>query len=295
MNRAVITRIIFAVAFVVLAAVNWMVLSRVAENRKSEPVAHMWLSERELSKVKWLALENSGVDLRINWRSLGGRDNRGTSRSPSWLRGKKLEELGFVFVDGKPTGDALLNQGVEREVYLVMEYNGPAYHEAIRRAERGLAELEEKQHDIAGERSTPTDRYQARKRIRQEMGELSRLFVIDAGLEPKELQESYNNPERYIITRGLIRLYYQSENKRYWARGRIQGLKPAKMHLSLRQRQQLDHILRGKKKKNAVVHLSRYEAEVIYGSHYEPFIQQIRKMKPIEQPQESKAANPGAS
>nr|WP_320009569.1 DUF4824 family protein [uncultured Desulfobulbus sp.] len=291
MSRAFITRIIFAVAFALLAVVNWAMLSGVAENRTSEPVSHMWLSERELTKVKWLALENSGVDLRINWRSLGGRGRRGTSSSPSWLRGKKLEELGFVFVDGKPVGDTLFNQGGAREVYLVVEFNGPAYHEAIRRAERDLAELEGQQHDPSGETSSPTDRYQARKRIRKEKEELSRLFVVDAGLDPKELVSSYKDPERYIITRGLIRLYYQRENKRYWARGHIEGLQPAKIHLSLGQRRQLERILRGEKKKNGSIQLPRYEVEVTYGSRYEPNVQTIRALKPTEQPKEKIEAN----
>ena len=291
MSRAFITRIIFAVAFALLAVVNWVMLSGVAENRTSEPVSHIWLSERELTKVKWLALENSGVDLRINWRSLGGRGNQGTSSSPSWLRGKKLEELGFVFVDGKPVDEKLFNQGGTREVYLVVEYNGPAYHEAIRRAERDLAKLEGQQHDPSAETSSPTDRYQARKRIRKEKEELSRLFVVDAGLDPSDLVASYKDPERYIITRGLIRLYYQRENQRYWACGRIEGVQPAKIHLSLGQRRQLERILRGEKKKNGSIQLPRYEVEVTYGSRYEPNIQTIRALKPTEQPKEKNEAN----
>ena len=136
MKKPLASRLLFAVALLLLAAVNGLLLSAVAENQTQEPVARLWLSERELPEIKWLAMENSGVSLRLQWRNLGRKGNIVDDSSPSWLSGKKLEELGFVFADGLPLKDRRAKSAFDREVFFVLEYNGAAYHEAIRRAER---------------------------------------------------------------------------------------------------------------------------------------------------------------
>ncbi|MDD2465942.1 MAG: DUF4824 family protein [Desulfobulbus sp.] len=287
MNKSLVTRLLFAAAFVLLAAVNSLVLSRVVDNQSQTPVARLWLSEREVPNVKWLALENSGVDLRIHWRNLGREGNTVDDHSPSWLSGKKLEELGFVFANGLPLGDRRAKPVLDREVFFVLEFSGPAYREAIRRAERTLAAVEAEQRQNPGDKSGSSNRFQAKQRIRAEERERSRLFVIDAGQDAAQLHKLYSDAGRYIITRGIVDVHYQKENGRLWARGTIGGLQPAKLHLPLKQRQQLDRILHEHHRDSVESKLPRYEAEVVYGSQYEPWIESIRALQ-VAQTEEKK-------
>jgi len=286
MKKPLVTRLLFAAAFILLAAANGLLLSGVAENQTQPPISQLWLSERELPEVKWLALENSGVGLQLQWRNLGRKDNTVDDASPSWLSGKKLEELGFVFADGLTLGDRRAKPALDHEVFLVLEYNGPAYHEAVRRAERALVQIEEDLRNNPGENSGPSIRFQAKKRIRSEKTERSRLFVIDAGLDAVHMQQLYGDPGRYIITRGIVGLTYQQENGRLWARGRIRGLRPAKLHLPLEHKKQLDRILQGKSRDAIKSKQPRYEVEVVYGKRAEPWIASIQPLPMAQGDQE---------
>jgi len=286
MNRLLVTRLLFAVAFLLLAAVNGLLLSGISENQTQAPVARLWLSERELPKIKWLALENSGVGLRLQWRNLGRKGNSVDDASPSWLSGKKLEELGFVFADGVPLRDRRAKPALEREVFFVLEFNGPAYQEAIRRAERALVQVEEELRNNQGENAATSSRFQAKKRIRSEVVERSRLFVVDAGLDADHLLQLYDDPGRYIITRGIVGLSYHRENDRLWARGTIEGLRPAKLHLPLEHKKQLDRILAGKSRENVKGKQPSYEVEVAYGKRYEPWVDSVRSLQIVQEEQE---------
>jgi hypothetical protein len=279
MNKSLVGRLLFAAAFVVLVAVNSLVLSGVADNQAEAPVARLWMTERELPKVKWLAMENSGVDLHIRWRNLGREENGVDDGSPSWLSGKKLEELGFTFANGLPLGDRRAKPALDREVFLVLEFSGPAHLEAIRRAERALVSLEEEQRRTPGEKYGQSDRFQAKKRIRAEESERSRLFVVDAGLDPGNLRQLYDDPARYLITSGVIGLHYHQENGRLWARGTIRGVRPAKLNVPLQQRRQLDRLLQQNHRDSTASNLPRYEVEVVYGQRFEPWINTIRALE----------------
>lgn len=278
MKKSLVGRILFAAAFVLLVAVNSLVLSRVADNRTEAPVARLWMTERELPKIKWLAMENSGVDLHIRWRNLGREENGVDDGSPSWLSGKKLEELGFDFANGLPPGDHRAKPAPDREVFLVMEYSGPAHHAAIRRAERALVRLDEEQRRDPGARTGQSERFQAKKRIRSEEAERSRLFVVDADRDARRLQQLYDNPAKYIITRGVVGLRYREEGGRLWASGHIRSVNPGRLHVPLQFRRQLDGILKEDRRGSNANNLPLYEVEVVYGKRLEPWIGAIRSL-----------------
>lgn len=280
MNKTRVGWLLFAAALVLLVAVNGLVLSRV-ENNRTRPVARLWLTERELPRIKWLAMENSGVDLRIRWRNLG-REDEVDDRSPLWLGGKKLEELGFHFANGLLPGDRRASKpALDREVYLVLEYGGAAYHEAIRRAERALVQLEEQLRLHPGDKPGQPSRFQAKKRIRAEESELSRLFVVDAGNDPQQLRQAYNDPARHIITRGVVGLRYRQENGRLWACGHIRSIEPDSVHVSLRPSQVLDQIFKENPQKTNQKDTPGYEVSLVYGIRFEPWIEAIR---PFQEP-----------
>ncbi|MGE4560726.1 MAG: DUF4824 family protein [Desulfobulbus sp.] len=286
MKKPLVGQLLFAAAFVLLAAVNALILSRVADNQTPDPLARLWLTERELPMVKWLALENSGAALRINWRNLGRAENSVDDRTPSWLSGKKLEELGFVFANGLPLGDHRAKPSLDLEVFVVLEYSGPAYHEAVRRAERALARVEEEQRANPSDTSGQSRRFQAKKRIRAEQMEQSRLFVVNAGKNAAQLRTLYKDPARYIITSGIVGIHYREENGRLWAQGMIRGLRPAKLHLPLEQRRQVDRLLERNHLNRSEGNLPRYEVEVVYGKRDQPWIGSIRSTEAVRDERE---------
>lgn len=279
MNRQWLQWGLFGLALVLLVVVNSLVLSRVGENRSGEPQARLWLTERELLKTQWLPLENSGVDLRLHWRTLGREDNGVDDAMPPWLSGKKLEELGFQFANGLLKEDDRAKPQPDRQVFVVLEYNGPASVEAVRRAERALERLEEQQRRGDDDKPVQSSRLQAKKRIRAEETEMSRLFVVDAGLDAGQLAAAYRAPGRYLIAQAVVQLRYREENDRLWAYGRLQGLTPQRIHLPLAQRRQVERCIGDGSRSREEGNLPRYEVELVYGRHGSPWIGEIRGLK----------------
>lgn len=272
---------LFALALVLLVVVNAVVLSKVSDNRNGEAQTRLWLTERELPQTQWLPLENSGVDLRLRWRTLSRLENEVDDDMPPWLSGKKLEELGFVFANGLATDDYRAKPQPERQVFVVLEYNGAAYVEAVRRAERALERLEEQQRSGQSVEDKPmqSSRLQAKKRIRSEESEMSRLFVIDAGTEMQQLANSYRQPGRYLFAQAVVQLNYREESGRLWAYGRLQRLNPERIHLPLAQNRLLERFIGDETRSKQEANLPRYEVELVYGSHGYPWIGEIRGLK----------------
>jgi hypothetical protein len=115
---------------------NTVALGGVAYNRSDEPESILRLTERELQRpYEWvLNRENSGLSLRLRWRTLAEDTGpapatyasfAGAGGSPKWLNQAKLIALGFdarprLHNDGKMHADRVL----PREVLLVPESNG---------------------------------------------------------------------------------------------------------------------------------------------------------------------------
>ena len=72
---------LFLLAWMLVAAVNGAVLSGVAYNRSGPPEARIVLSERELPLAYRRHEENSGLALRLAWRTIGEDDDRYGRRS----------------------------------------------------------------------------------------------------------------------------------------------------------------------------------------------------------------------
>lgn len=281
MNQTLVARLLFATGCILLAVVNFTVLSRVADNRQGQADAHLWLTERELPKISWLAQENSGVELRLVWRTLAREENEVNGGKPSWLSSKKLEELGFQFADAVPTEEQRDRAALSREVFLVLEYNGGAYHNAVRRAERAVEKEEEALRTNPADKGLQSARQQAKRRLRMEELSQSRLFVVDAGTDPQRLRESYSDASRFIVARGVVKLAYRNENGRAWATGQIDAISVDEVHVPLEHRLALEQIIQQDKPSQGEGKPPRYQVELLYGSRYEPWIGAIR---PLEAP-----------
>lgn len=281
MNQTIVARLLFAIGCILLATVNYTMLSRVAANRQGQPDARLLLTERELPKINRLAQENNGVALRLAWRTLSRVETEYDDRKPSWLSGKKLEELGFHFADALEVEQRRDRAPLSRQVFVVLEYNGGAYHNAIRRAERAVEKEEDALRANPADKGLQSARQQAKKRLRNEEISQSRLFAVDAGLDPQRLRASYDDASRFIVAPGVVRLTYRIENGRAWATGQIDEISVDKVHVPLEQRRALDAILQQSKASQGENKPPRYQAELLYGSRREPWIAAIR---PLEEP-----------
>ena len=280
MKSTLITGLLFAVGFVLLAVVNFTVLSGVEANRKGIPDARLWLTERELPKINVLEKENSGLSLHLTWRALGKEENDVNVRTPSWLRGKKLEELGFRFVDGVlSSSNQRERESMSREVFVALEYNGPAYRDAVRRAERVLEKEEEALRGNPTDKALQSARQQAKKRVKSEELTQSRLFAVDAGTDPRQLRAMYNDSSRFIVARGVVSMAYRSEGDRDWAAGYIESISPDKVHVPLEHRLVLDTILQQQRPTQSEWKPPRYEVELVYGNRFEPWIAAVRPLE----------------
>jgi len=284
MSAKIAVRLLFALGFVLLAVTNWMLLGQVTANRQGQADARLWLTERELPKISWLKWENSAMELRLNWRTLsrGGADS--DDRMPVWLSGKKLEELGFRFADGQMANPAHHRPSLSRDVFLVLEYNGLAYREALRRAQQAVENEEDKLRANPGDKEAVSARQQAKKRIRSEELSQSRLFAVDAGTDPDQLRAVYSDPARFIIVPGLVTLRYRTEGNREWASGVITLIHGNEVHVPLELRRVLEPILRQSDRSSREGTAPRYAVELVFGSRRQPWIAAIR---PLERPQEN--------
>ena len=178
--------------------VNAIALAGVEWNRSGEPEALLKLSQRELS-LPWpgrFNKENSGLKLSLQWRVLAG-EGGGISYysyrgNPSWLDEKKMRELGFQAESEREQR----SRQAARDAFLVLELDGDAYGEAVRRAENRVAN--------DGGREQSAEYKVAERNLKAEKTTASRLFVIDAGLDPADLRKRYADRAKFAIVRGRI-------------------------------------------------------------------------------------------
>lgn len=271
---------LFAIGFVVLVATNIVVLSGVAANRSGNPDSQVILTERELQLPFRVYEENSGLSLRLVWRTLGRDTGAVDWRSPAWLNREKLEELGFHIDNSLKVGDneVYAKMPIPKEVFLVLENDGEAYREEVRRAEKAVKKKEELLN-LKGDDKQQRDSLQgAKKHLQRERISESRLFVIDAGLDPKVLRARYADRTRFIIARGEVEARYVYEKQEREVIGSIVNLSVETLHVPLKHRRMFDAILAHGVARGNEFFPPRYTVEVAYGSCLEPWIVSVRQM-----------------
>lgn len=272
MKITVSSRWLFSIGLVLIVVTNIVALSGVAANRAGAPEALITLTERELP-IKWRHEENSALALQLDWRALSKNyDDLGYYdwRSPGWFTAEKLQELEFK-IDNDPTRD------ITKEVFIVLEFNGEPYREAVKRAEMTL-EKEKGLFELNSDDQRLRDNFEyAEKRLQRERLAESRLFAIDAGLDPVQLRGEYADRKRFIITKGLVtpRHYYREDKEEIG--GFIRKLSVENIHVPRKVGQDLDAILLGKKW-TGKVRPPRYQVQLAYGNRLEPWIVSITQL-----------------
>ncbi|MDX2464210.1 MAG: DUF4824 family protein [Porticoccus sp.] len=184
---------------------NAIVLAGVAYNRSGEPESTITLTERELSlPYRYLGKEeNSGIHLRITHRNRDygyfSRDNKPSERL-DWFNKEKLAELGFDV--SKPfirdEDKRHYQRLIEKEVFLVLEYNGMAYQSVLAAAQKHV-------DDLLAEQANAQKISRAENNLAREKTSASRLFVIDAGLDRDALRAKYTDRTKFLLMKGLVK------------------------------------------------------------------------------------------
>jgi hypothetical protein len=185
------------IAGAILALGNAAILVNVARNRAGAPDAELRISEREAQSWDYAPEGEEGMlTLRLRWETATGEDGQ-----PAWLDRAKLLSLGFEDLprDGDTTGSARYPMQV-RPAYAVLELDGPAWTRWITRSEARLDSIR-----AANPRDTATK--EANRLF--ERNTHTRLFLVDAGLDPAALRARYASRSMYLILPATVSASYQ--------------------------------------------------------------------------------------
>lgn len=284
MNRGRLHRHAWSMAVALIALTNMVVLGGVAHNRSGEPRGQFEFSDRELSPPwRWRHdQEDSGLALRLSWRVPEQHDDREPSAAVTgaWLDDDKMQSLGFAPRPDNTDGPRR-PRPLPRDVWLVLEFDGDQYQTSLARARLGH---EQAQDALA---TNPDDSTQialaenAERRWLSERDDASRLFVIDAGLDRKQLRETYPDRSRYLIAGGRIRPswpYASGLSPRHSreAAGYVDSLSIPNLHVPARYRATLLPLLDSS---SLASELGRYTVRVSYGRRHEPWIVDVQAIQ----------------
>jgi hypothetical protein len=262
------SRVLFAVALLLLIAVNALVLGGVAVNRSGAPESQLTLTEREAGLAYRRFRENSGRSLQLSWRVLP-RDEKeaytGPWSSPAWFDADKLAALGYDVAEllrleksGKYYWDTL-----SKEVYIVLELGGAPYREALRRAQ------------LIYDADRGGDLDAAKRRLQREHKQMSRLFAIDAGLDPTELRRQYRDRQRYLIAKGQVVPSFATDQKQTVVTGLIRRLSTERIYVPHKWHRLFDALPPKDNWKTGGIGGPRYQVRLAYGQRFEPWIETV--------------------
>lgn len=252
---------------VIILVCNGIALIEVARNRSGAPVQTIELTERELPLLNQ-DLENSGVDLRVNWIQ--------AALSPrSWSFDQtQLEAAGFSF----PVPPGTRTQGfafLPREAYVALEHEGPRWEEWRQQAKRQGS-------PAAVQTGGTTPSFVADETIID--GHPTRfgsnfwpgLFVVDASKDMSALRRRYPDPGKYLIVRAVLMARTEAvkdlqtgEVTSYKYSGRVVQIMPDVIHVPLPYSRLISSL------KPRTEGEPRYTVTLKYGNSLEPWVSAV--------------------
>jgi len=213
-----IRRFTIPAALALIVITNAVALGGVAYNRMGEPQGTLRLTERELTMpYVWRdKTENSGVSLQLRWRVLPHRTPHDRADGlyyeeggrPEWLDTRKMVLLGFAPPSPSevpPDGSTSRYQRqLPRDAFVVLELDGPALQESLRRAVE-VAAFAASATSAASSAASRSESASARANLDRMQHFGSRLFIVDASLDRDALRARYPDRTKYAIVRGRIR------------------------------------------------------------------------------------------
>ena len=283
--KALNTKRLFLIAFLLLIVTNIVILTGVYLNRSGDTESKLVLTERELQLPYYISRENSGISLVLLWQSLGKNNHvyQRSYQSPAWLTADKLKTLGFDIEKIKKEGKKYRH--ITKECFIVLEYDGEAYQEALKRAKANLEEKKQAFEDAPQDKHLKGYYYIAQNNFNNRKEFESRLYAIDTGNNPDILREKYPDRSKYIIVKGLIDVNYNYQLKKIY--GNISNLSIPSINVPLQFRNTLEPIIKKKQTDMEktrtyymnIQHPPHFKATIAYGKRFEPWIVSI---EPIE-------------
>ncbi|AQZ35407.1 DUF4824 family protein [Ectopseudomonas toyotomiensis] len=240
---------------------NAIALGSVWYNRSGEPEAQLLLSERELQRVYggWLRDEDDGVlRLQLSWQRPGDG-----WRLP-WLDEAKLRELGFSATD-----ERALNRQTAREVWLVLELDGPLYRHQVERARQALVAAEVELNAKPESEVLRQERDDRQRRLQFVEQQASRLMLVDAGVDARVLRQSWPDRQRQVLLTGSIEPYRHGAEAGYGATIRLENDRLSVPHA-------YRELARGWERNYEQTGF-KAQAEVAFGRRHEPWVLSIRQ------------------
>ena len=265
-----------------ILAVNVVALTGVAYNRSGEPDSLLRLTERELHKPYdgWgFARENSGLALKLQWRIRTRDAAEGEPRGylehygePAWLDKAKLAELGVDVSQSldTPRGKRHYQKLSAVEVFLVLEHDGESYRAALDAARSWAARQKAEAAAKPGDKAAQSRAESAARQLETEERVASRLFVIDAGLDPQALRAKYRERARYAVVHGRIEPMVVGQEKSLRLAGRIEGLSNGHVNVPVHLRAVFEGLSATDPYDTAFK--GRFEAAVAHGQRLEPWL-----------------------
>jgi hypothetical protein len=230
-----------------IVLVNAIVLAGVARNRAAPPASQFALTEREISPlVEWsLDSDNSGLgaSLSIRTPSTGKSPDRpsaldgpvfGWGDAP-WLTPDKLKALGFrISPDGiSDAGKRQDQKLLPKDVYVVLEFNGASYQATLQEAADKAARTAESAAANPADTRRQLDARFSQEQVESVRHRETRLYCVDAGLDPDALRRAYPDPSTYAIVRGSIRPSVVERQGTWRVVGRFSGVRISKINVPL--------------------------------------------------------------
>jgi hypothetical protein len=277
------TTLIAGAALILLA--NGVALTGVYFNRSGEPEARMRLSQRELS-LPWnrgMAKENSGLALGLHWRvnpaEAGEYYDGGFGYSggtPHWLDQSLMAALGFdvAAVPDDIAGRRRFERSLPREVLLVLELAGPAWRQALERAQQNAARHEAARQANADSKEFADKARRAQERLTNEETLHSRLFAIDAGLDRAALRARYPDRGRYLILKATVRPRLETRDRKTLVTGYVSALAVTQINVPHALRAELEPAFRQPRRSPADPG-ARFEVNLAVGQRLEPWIESV--------------------
>lgn len=262
-----------------LLLVNTVVLVGVARNRSGVPDARLRLSERELP-LSWdfRDQENTGVSLQLNINF----DNE----EQLWFNENKLAEIGFQIPYDREVEQGATKRALPKKAYVVLEYDGDAWKQY---RQRQLDEIAAILRKVA---EGKLESEEAESQIREKRFQLtvaSRLFSVDAGLDPGTLRDRYPEKGRYIIVPAQVRMQIDWSSKSAEKKsvrsvsGRVQQILIDQLHVPRNMNRGLQSLTENTRIQAGYTYYNpddpahiRYQVEVAFGQRLEPWITGIK-------------------
>ena len=273
---------IAGVALIVL--VNAVILGGAAWNRSGEPDAVVTLTEREL-RLPYRGereRENSGISLQLRWSVLPQdvtQYDAWETTVPAWLDAARLEALGFPVAGAtaSPEAERRFNKGLPRTAFVVLEYDGTAYRALLARVKSYAARRQALAMQHPDDKGIVDEAKAAEQQSSHMDSAATRLYAVDAGLDPAALRRQYPDRSRYLIAPGSIRAQvYHGKDGVPTLEAYVDDLAVERIHLPFAYRKVLEPLL-DMPQRNQEEDTPRYTVSLAYGRRYEPWIVSVER------------------